>query len=202
VRVIAGIYRSRVLRAPRGLATRPTTDRLRETLFNVLAPRISGCTFADLFAGSGANGIEALSRGARQVYFVENAAAALAAVRGNLKTLGIDAGFEIEARSVDSFLPTRGEAVKAGAVDGDGNGAGIDVAFLDPPYEDEEAYSVTLNLLGGECASVLAPDGIVVAEHLHKRALLESYGNLMRYRVLKQGDAALSFFSLSDSARA
>ena len=193
MRVIAGVYRSRVLGAPRGLATRPTTDRLRETLFNVLAPRMAGCTFADLFAGSGANGIEALSRGARHVYFVENGAAALAAIRGNLRTLGIGAGFEIDARTVALFLRSHRDTTK----DGVAQQLEIDMALLDPPYEDGEAYALTLGLLGGECASVLASDAIVIAEHLHKRPLQESYGNLNRYRVLKQGDAALSFYKMS-----
>jgi 16S rRNA (guanine966-N2)-methyltransferase len=203
MRVIAGTYRSRLLLAPRGLGTRPTTDRLRETLFNVLAPRIAGCTFADLFAGSGANGIEALSRGAGRVYFVEQGPAALAVVRGNLKSLGISAGFEIEAGSVASFLRRHSSgqhcsaSVGAAALEStEAAPAGIDIAFLDPPYEDEQAYAMTLSLLGGECARVLAANAVVVAEHRHKQPLMESYGVLQRYRLLRQGDAALDFYNL------
>src|SRR5580658_5305224 len=97
VRIIAGVYRSRALQAPAGLATRPTSDRLRETLFNVLAPRIEGAAFLDLYAGSGAVGIEALSRGAERVEFVERAPAALAVLRGNLAKLGLTAGFRLHA---------------------------------------------------------------------------------------------------------
>src|SRR5271167_2175705 len=93
MRVIAGTHRSRQLISPRGLATRPTSDRLRETLFNILAPRIPGARFADLYAGSGANGIEALSRGASMVLFVENAESAMEAIRLNLKSLGIVSGY-------------------------------------------------------------------------------------------------------------
>src|SRR6204780_1186382 len=104
MRVIGGTYRSRRLIAPRGLGTRPTSDRLRETLFNVLAPEIEGAVFADLYAGSGAVGIEALSRGASFVYFLENAAPALAAIRANLASLDIESGFRIEPRSVSAAL--------------------------------------------------------------------------------------------------
>ncbi len=183
MRVIAGLYRSRVLTAPLGLDTRPTTDRLRETLFNVLAPRIRGAAFADLYAGSGANGIEALSRGARLAVFAENAPPALAAIRANLQSLGIREGYRMEARSVAAALRRMVQQDE-----------GFDIAFLDPPYESHKDYAATLDLLGGECASVLAPDAIVIAEHRRKDPLQERYGLLARYRVLEQGDAALSFY--------
>jgi len=104
MRIIAGLYRSRTLAAPAGLATRPTSDRLRETLFNVLAPRIEGAAFLDLYAGSGAVGIEALSRGAARVEFVERAPAALSVLSANLAKLGVTAGFRIHNRSVGGFL--------------------------------------------------------------------------------------------------
>src|SRR6201991_4511013 len=104
MRVIAGTYRSRPLVAPRGMATRPTSDRLRETLFNILAPQIEGALFADLYAGTGAVGIEALSRGAAHVTFVENAAIAVAALRTNLTALKIRSGFQLEERSLPVVL--------------------------------------------------------------------------------------------------
>jgi len=194
VRVIAGIYGSRPLTAPRGLATRPTTDRLRETLFNVLAPRIAGSAFADLYAGSGANGIEAISRGASHVHFIENAPGALAAIRANLKTLGIAGGFSIEARSVTTFLRRQCDLRDGAAVGGTVLERRFDIVFLDPPYEDADAYSKTLNLLGGDCAQALARGAGVIAEHRYKEPLNETYGSLRRYRVLRQGDAALSFY--------
>jgi 16S rRNA (guanine(966)-N(2))-methyltransferase RsmD len=188
MRVISGTYRSRRLAAPPGLATRPTSDRRRETLFNILAPRIPGATFADLYAGSGANGIEALSRGAKMVFFVENAAPALEAIRLNLKSLDIVSGYGLEPRSVSSFLRTLTQRERK-----------LDIVFLDPPYEATDEYAATLDLLGGECVSLLTEESIVIAEHRRKQALNERYGALSRYRIREQGDAALSFFSRSRS---
>jgi 16S rRNA (guanine(966)-N(2))-methyltransferase RsmD len=185
MRVISGTYRSRRLAAPPGLATRPTSDRLRETLFNILAPRIPGSIFADLYAGSGANGIEAISRGASMVLFVENASSALDAIRLNLKSLGIVSGYGLEPRSVGSFLQRLAQKQRL-----------LDIAFLDPPYEEIEEYEATLGLLGGECVSLLNADSVVVAEHRRRVPLAERYGALARYRVKEQSDAALSFFRL------
>lgn len=188
MRVIAGLYRSRSLSAPDGLKTRPTYDRLRETLFNVLAPRIAGSVFADLYAGSGANGIEALSRGSRFVYFVETAEPALEAIRKNLTSLKIVGTYGIEPRTVSAFLRrTAANAPKTGQT--------LDIVFLDPPYESATEYSSTLELLGGEAAGVLNPGSIVVAEHQRRSPLAESYGALRRYRVLEQRDSALSFYA-------
>ena len=188
MRVISGTYRSRRLAAPPGLATRPTSDRLRETLFNILAPRIPGAAFADLYAGSGANGIEALSRGANMVFLIENAPSALEAIRLNLKSLGIASGYGLEPRSVSSFLRRLTQRERK-----------LDIVFLDPPYEATDEYAATLDLLGGECVSLLTEQSIVVAEHRRKQALNERYGGLSRYRVREQGDAALSFFGRSRS---
>src|SRR5689334_24774454 len=104
MRVIAGKYKSRRLKAPRGIETRPISDRLRETLFNVVAPGIEDSVWLDLFAGSGAIGIEALSRGARSVYFVESASTAARTIRKNLHTLGIEDGFEVIERDAEIAL--------------------------------------------------------------------------------------------------
>ena len=183
MRVIAGQYRSRRLTAPSGQDTRPTSDRLRETLFNVLAPRMEGAVFVDLYAGSGAVGIEALSRGAREATFVEQAEAALKAIRGNLASLGIRGGYALEARNVAAGLKRMAEA-----------GRKADLVFLDPPYGDAEEYALALGLLGGDCRGLLAAGGMVVAEHEKRRELEERYGVLARTRVLRQGDAALSFY--------
>jgi 16S rRNA (guanine966-N2)-methyltransferase len=187
MRVIAGHFRSRVLSAPPGLDTRPTSDRLRETLFNVLAPRISGASFLDLYAGSGAVGIEAISRGASRVAFVERDPAAARVLRGNLESLHISEGFRVHAGSVKTFLQKR--AADAGPKP-DPN----DIVFLDPPYDAADEYASTLNLLGGSTAAHLAPDAVVIAEHRRKTTLEESYGTLRRTRLLEQGDAALSFY--------
>ena len=183
MRVIAGEYRSRVLHAPEGQDTRPTSDRLRETLFNVLAPRVEGAVFLDLYAGSGAVGIEALSRGAREAIFVEQGEPAMRAIRKNLASLGIRGGYALEPRSVAVGLRRLAEA---------GRKAGL--VFLDPPYASAEEYALTLGLLGGECAAVVAGGAWVIAEHEKRRELEERYGELARFRVLKQGDAALSFY--------
>jgi len=184
MRVIAGKFRSRRLQAPAGMETRPTSDRLRETLFNVLdaGGRVAGKRFADLYAGSGAVAIEALSRGAREVWAAENAPEALKAIRANAAALGIAAELKVEMRGVKPLLKKQG---------------GFDVIFLDPPYESVVEYSMTLEFLGRH-AETLAPGGIVVAEHSRKNSLLENYGCLRRTRVLLQGDAALSFYSAEE----
>ncbi len=185
MRIIAGTFRSRTLEAPAGLATRPTSDRLRETLFNVLAPRIKGAAVLDLYAGSGAVGIEALSRGAERVTFVERAPAALKVLRGNLARLGLTSGFRIVAGGVGAFL-RRPDA-----------GAAFDLVFLDPPYDAEAEYAGTLGLLGGMAGRVLAAGALVIAEHRRKEKLQDRYGGLGRTRLLEQGDAALSFYEAS-----
>jgi 16S rRNA (guanine(966)-N(2))-methyltransferase RsmD len=155
---------------------------LRETLFNVLAPKIQESVFADLYAGSGAVGIEAISRGAAFVSFVEQARPALQVLRGNLESLKINRGFAVEAKNVRQFLTTTDRA--------------LDIVFLDPPYEEEAEYSSTLDLLGENAGKILSRDAIVIAEHRRREPLAEQQGKLERYRVLEQGDAALSFYRM------
>jgi len=185
MRIIAGSLRSRKLEAPPGLATRPTSDRLRETLFNVLAPRILGASFLDLYSGSGAVGIEALSRGAARIVFVERVEPALAALRENLARLGLREGARVHAGSVSAFL-RRGRPESSPR---------FDLVFLDPPYDAAPEYETSLGLLGGASSSLLAPGALVVAEHRRKEPLEEGYGELRRTRLLQQGDAALSFYT-------
>lgn len=199
MRIIAGSLRSRSLVAPPGLATRPTSDRLRETLFNVLAPRIEGASFLDLYAGSGAVGMEALSRGAARVEFVEKAPAALKVLRGNLEKLGLRAGFQIHSAAVGAFLrraaavssPERREKREPYEVLREP----YEVLFLDPPWDAAEEYAATLGLLGGAAAGLLADGAVVIAEHRRKEGLENRYGSLERTRLLEQGDAALSFYA-------
>jgi 16S rRNA (guanine966-N2)-methyltransferase len=193
MRVIAGTYRSRQLVAPKGTGTRPTSDRLRETLFDILAPRMAGCRFADLYAGSGAVGIEAISRGAAHVWFTEKAPPALAAIRANLKALRIAQGFAIEERGTGALLERLAKSAEAGRP-----GESLDVIYLDPPWEADAEYEKTLEFLGGTRGpAILAPAALVVAEHSSKSPLAERYGALERTRVLKQGDAALSFYAVA-----
>ena len=186
MRIIAGTYRSRPLAAPRGMDTRPTSDRLRETLFNIVAPRIKGCRFLDLYAGTGAVGIEALSRGAEHVWFVENAAPAAKVIRTNLASLRITNGYTLEIRKSSAALERINRL-----------GLAADIVFLDPPYEAGAEYTQTLEFLGSARGqTILAPNAVVVAEHRSRIALSEEYGALERTRVVKQGDAALSFFAM------
>ena len=185
MRVIAGTYKSRILKSLKGLALRPTSDRLRETLFNVLAPNIAGSRFIDLFAGTGAIGIEALSRGAAEVVFIENHAPAVTLIRSNLESLGINSGATV--LPVDAL---RGLALLASQKCL--SATGYNFVFLDPPYAAAEDYSRVLEFLGS--GDLLAPGGMVIAEHRRNFDLPEEFGALERFRVLKQGDAALSFY--------
>jgi len=184
MRIIAGTYRSRLLSAPRGMRTRPTSDRLRETLFNILAPRLNGCRFVDLYAGTGAVGIEALSRGAEHVWFAENAEPALAALRQNLSALKISRDFTLEDRGVGPMLQRLSKLPQP-----------VDLVFLDPPYDAEDEYTGTLNFFGSvRGQALLAAEPLVIAEHSCKVKLAKRYGALEHTRLVKQGDAALSFF--------
>lgn len=190
MRVIAGTYRSRILKSLKGLALRPTSDRLRETLFNVLGPAVVGARFVDVFAGTGAVGIEALSRGAAEVVFIENHPPAVALIRKNLESLGVRSGaavFGADAlRGLEMLTAKR-----------KGDGVAFDFIFLDPPYAAAEEYARVLRVLGS--ASFLAPGSIIIAEHHKKFDLPVHAGSLARFRVLKQGDAALSFYRHEES---
>ena len=181
MRIIAGRYRSRQLKTLRGAHTRPTSDRLRETLFNVLGAGVAGAVAADCYAGSGAVGLEALSRGAEWVYFLENHRPAVKVIRQNLEQLEIESGAEVLAFDV-----------LAGLGGLERRGVRLDVVFLDPPYQAAEEYERALGWLGG--SSLLAPEAWVVAEHSRRGTLKETYGALARIRALRQGDAVLTFF--------
>ena len=173
MRVIAGEFRSRVLKTLPGMDVRPTPDRLREALFSVLAPRLKGAVFLDAYAGTGSVGIEALSRGASRAVFIEKNRAAMLVIRENLRSLGIEDRAEV-AFGRTAQLVARHKA---------------DIVFLDPPYPLEGEYSATLNALGKTFEQ-----GLVIAQHASRFALAESYGGLVRLRVLKQGDNSLSFY--------
>lgn len=188
MRVIAGKYRSRPLRSLRGMDVRPTSDRLRETLFNVLTAgnpaALEGSIWLDLFAGTGAVGIEALSRGAKEVYFVEHSAAAADAIRANLHSLGINSGFKIFQDELPrSFWRMERQHVAA------------DVVFIDPPYRMTETYSKTLRALAD--SSLVWAMSVVIVEHEKKFDPGEEFGHLRRFRHLVQGSAALSFYRIA-----
>ncbi len=185
MRVIAGQYRRRMLRSLPGLEIRPTADRLRETLFNVLCAgnpaALAETTWLDLYAGTGAVGIEALSRGAQMVFFVESSKTAAELIAANLKSLGIAHGFRII--TVDA-----GKALRQP----EAMGHAADFVFLDPPYSMQEEYAKTLTALGE--SKLLREAGVVIAEHEKRFDPGEAFGELRRYRKLVQGDAALSFY--------
>jgi 16S rRNA (guanine966-N2)-methyltransferase len=187
MRIIAGKYRSRLLKSPKGLALRPTSDRLRETLFNVLADLVSGARFLDLFAGTGAVGIEALSRGASEAIFVEKHAPTAALIKKNLESLEIRAGVRVLTQDVLKALD-RLAAEPAGAA------SRINLVFLDPPYAEKDQYKEVLSSLANSNAKLLASGAVVAAEHLRTLELPEFFGTLERVRVLRQGDAALTFY--------
>jgi 16S rRNA (guanine966-N2)-methyltransferase len=195
VRVIAGKYRSRRLQTLRGTALRPSSDRLRETLFNILGPAIEETIFVDLFAGSGAVGIEALSRGARGAIFVENHPAGAALISRNLESLGIPVAAQVAGRK--TFAGTA-EILRMDAMDAlerlAEDGVRVDFVFADPPYSKVRAYQDVLAYLGE--SELLARGGCLIAEHRRKSDLPAIAGRLERTRVLEQGDTALSFYRL------
>lgn len=189
MRVIAGQFGSRPLRSLAGTDTRPTSDRLRETLFNVLTAgnpdALAGSVWIDAFAGTGAVGIEALSRGAGLVYFIEASAKAAELIRANLKSLAIATGFEVVQRDATSTLRRLDATVHA------------DYVFLDPPYRLQEAYEETLGFLSE--SQMLHAHSLVIAEHDKRFDPGDRVGTLERTRVLKQGDTALSFYRSTKS---
>jgi len=187
MRVIAGTYRSRILKSLNTKALRPTSDRLRETLFNVLSPRILGAHFLDLFAGTGAIGIEALSRGAQDVLFVENHPPAAKLIRENLTSLKILRGATVLAMDAHAAL----EKLQKRQLQQSPSFA-YDFIFLDPPYAAADEYLRIMNFLSA--APFVSADTVVIAEHTRKFELPEEFPPLERVRVLKQSDAVLSFY--------
>lgn len=188
MRVIAGKYRSRPLHSLPGMDLRPTADKLRQALFNILTPgnpeALAGTVWLDLYAGTGAVGIEALSRGAAQVYFVESSADAAELIRKNLGSLGIKDGFRLLKQDAARALKTL-EAERLHP----------DFVFLDPPYRLEGEYKITLSALGQ--SSLLTPGSLVFAEHFKKFDPGDEFGDLRRYRTLAQGDTVVSLYRRS-----
>ncbi|HCC59377.1 MAG TPA: 16S rRNA (guanine(966)-N(2))-methyltransferase RsmD [Solibacterales bacterium] len=172
MRVIAGELRSRLLKSLPGTEVRPTPDRLREALFSILTPEIEGATFLDAYAGTGAVGIEALSRGAAYAVFVESNAAAARVIEENLMALGL----------------TRRAMVVKGTVSQTLGRQRADIAFLDPPFTREQEYQLALEILAKH------PPRLVIAQHSKHFVLAERFAPLRRTRMLRQGDNALSFF--------
>ena len=182
MRVIAGALKGRRLQAPTWEGLRPTSDKLRETLFNILAPRIVGARVLDGFAGTGAIGIEALSRGAAHVTFVEQDRRAQALIADNLAHCGVADGYAMIRASVSRALADlRAEA--------------FDIMIFDPPYDRLPGPTGVIDSVLGAAADRLAPNGVVVLEHARRHATPESASRLVRTRQVVSGDSALSFYS-------
>lgn len=175
MRVIGGEFRSRRLKSPHGDSVRPTPDRLREALFNILAPRIEGVVFLDAYAGCGSVGIEAISRGAKRAIFLEKSRPALRCLEQNIQSLDIADRCEVHPGNAAPVI-TRFPA---------------DIVFLDPPYPREIEYQHCLQSLGQE------PRPLIIVQHASKFTshLSETYGAIRRVRILSQGDNSLSFYS-------
>jgi 16S rRNA (guanine966-N2)-methyltransferase len=186
MRIIAGTFRGHFLKTLKGGKLRPTSDNLRETLFDVLGPLIEGATFLDAYAGSGAVGIEALSRGAREAVFLEHHRPAVELIRENLAALEIRNGFQLFRGSVITGIEKLAE-----------EGARFDFAFIDPPYEEIREYHHALRELAR--SGLLGPSSIAIAEHSRHCKLEERYGSLLRTRLLRRGDSELSFYRLGES---
>lgn len=172
MRVIAGEFRSRRLLSLPGLGTRPTPDRLRETLFNILAPLIEGAVFVDACAGTGSVGIEAISRGARLAVFIEKDREAVEVIKANLASLDIKA----RGRIIRGAAALHLAAIEA------------DIVFLDPPYPKDTEYRNALDVLSAK------PPALTIVQHSVRYAIPDEYESLVRTRTVRQGDNALSFF--------
>jgi 16S rRNA (guanine(966)-N(2))-methyltransferase RsmD len=180
LRIIAGSLRGRKLDSPTWEGVRPTSDKLRETLFNVIAPRVSQARVLDAFAGTGAIGIEALSRGASHVTFVDHDPRSLKLIQANLERCGVsDRYVIIRARLGGTPRSPLSRPTES-----------IDLAVLDPPYDEPDLSAAIASV-----EPLLAPGGVLVLEHASKRAGPTSVGSLWRGRVVNSGDSALSFYA-------
>lgn len=179
MRVIAGAFKGRNLKSPPSMQVRPTSDRLRETLFNVIAARLPDSRFLDLCAGSGAVGIEALSRGAAHATFVDRSRRSCQLIEANLELC------RVPEEQRDIYCAEASEFLKQNQANP------WDLIYFDPPYKDD--YLPTLRILGS--SKLVNDGGLLICEHHHKTELPETIGTLSRTRVLKQGDSSLSFYS-------
>ena len=179
MRVVAGEARGRRLRAPPGPGVRPTSDRVRQALLDILAPWTAGRRWLDLFAGSGAVGIEALSRGAQQVVFVERDPAACRTIAANLRQTGLEGRAELRCREARAAL--------AGLLQ---EGFRFDVIFADPPYDTSEAR---LEELEPFLAGLLAEGGVLALEHSARRSPPQ-WAGLRRVREARYGETRISFY--------
>ena len=182
MRIIGGTSRGRRLAGLPGSGLRPTAGRVKEALFNILSDKIPGARFLDLFAGAGAVGIEALSRGAIQVTFVESHPTVCRLLRDNLRRCGYEHGADIRQVPVAHFLKQQASDQAAQP---------YDIVFLDPPYHTQEGEKVLPSLGGG---AIISSDGVVVIEHFHKTRLADRIGHLALVKSYRYGDTFLSMY--------
>ena len=191
MRIIAGKFRGRNLKSPSSLEVRPTSDRLRETLFNVIAPRIEGARFLDLCAGSGAVGIEALSRGASNTTFVDRSRRMCSLIKANLDLCRaqVEQSEVVQAEAADYLRRVITQPLGAFQP--------WNIVFFDPPYAED--YMSILETFGAHSSSLISDNGLLIVEHYHKNELHDEIGSMIRSRKLKQGDSMLSFYEIITS---
>ena len=194
MRVIAGSFKGRRLSSPSWDGLRPTSDKLRETIFNILAPRIAGARVLDGYAGTGALGIEALSRGAASVTFIDDDRRAQVLIEENLARCGIAEGYAIIRASVGRALETLRERRASHLLEASDTFDPFDVILFDPPYEATGDAVMTLEKVLAAAGDVIARNGVLVLEHARKRQPPETAGRLARTREVIAGDSALAFY--------
>jgi 16S rRNA (guanine(966)-N(2))-methyltransferase RsmD len=199
MRIVAGKFRSRILKPVRDLELRPTSDRLRETLFNILGDAVADSIFVDCYAGTGAVGIEALSRGARQVIFIEKHGTTAGLIRANLLALDVNMSM---ARGAASEVELMNTDARRGLTQLSERAVHADFIFMDPPYADIRQCLKLLERVGEQkfAERLLAPAGRLILEHAAWDKVPEEVGVVHRTRILKQGDSALSFFGWREAA--
>ena len=181
MRITAGTMRGRRLRAPSGLELRPTSDKVKEALFNILSSQIEGATLLDLYAGTGGIGIDALSRGAQNVVFVENNKRHLQYLKKNIASISFEGKAEIFATAATDFLRKAKKQMRS-----------FDIIFVDPPYQSSEIEKILPMIQEGD---MIVDQGLVVIEHFHKKTLPERVENLFSLKKYKYGETVLSFYA-------
>ena len=180
MRVTGGIGKGRKLKVPAGSRVRPTSDKVKQALFNILGQKVEGALFLDLFAGIGGIGIEALSRGAGRVVFVDDSRDSLKIIKKNVEQTAFTERAQVVASKAETFLKKTSEQ--------------FDIVFLDPPYS--LAMEPLLKVLAE--SGILKPDSILIAEHFKKQPSIQQIGNLSLYRQAQYGDTVLTFYRLHE----
>ncbi|PKM76210.1 MAG: 16S rRNA (guanine(966)-N(2))-methyltransferase RsmD [Firmicutes bacterium HGW-Firmicutes-15] len=185
LRIISGLAKGKRLKAPAGLNTRPITDMIKEALFNVLGNRVMESKFLDLFAGSGSVGIEALSRGAKKVVFVDSSGEAIKVIKENLANCGLESDYEVYRSDVFKALGLLHRQVSR-----------FELIYIDPPFTNERIFNEVMGALGN--VDILESDGIVVIRTPRKKDILPTFNQLQRDRVSNYGESNLNYYSIHE----